>query len=163
MIVSLIVAKGKNGVIGKNNQMMWHLPLEFKYFKETTLGHCIVSGRKNYEAIGSPLPKRENIIITRNKDYAVDGAVVVHSLNEALEHAKSKGESEVFICGGGQIYSEAISLVDRMYITEVDYQDEGDVYFPDFNEDDFSKKLVQAQEVSEKNKYAWNAYVYERK
>ena len=163
MIVSMIAAMGKNRVIGKDNQMMWHLPLEFKYFKDTTMGHCLITGRKNFEAQGRPLPGRTNIIVTRSKDLTLDGCVVVNSIEEALEHAKSIGETEAFITGGGQIYSQGLKYADRIYLTEVDFESDGEVYFPEFSENDFEKKLVHSMDVGEKNSLAWKAYLYEKK
>jgi dihydrofolate reductase len=160
MIVSMIAAMGKNRVIGKGNQMMWHLPLEFKYFKETTLGHCVITGRKNFEAMGRPLPKRTNIIVTRQKDLKLDGCIVVNSVEEALEYAKSQGETEAFILGGGQIYKEGLKYADKIYLTEVDYDEEGEVYFPEFDEDNYQKSLVKSEPVAENNKFAWNAYLF---
>lgn len=163
MIVSMIAAMGKNHVIGKSNQMMWHLPLEYKYFKETTLGHCVITGRKNYEAIGRPLPGRTNIIVTRQKDLKIDGCVVVNSVEAALEYAKEQGESEAFITGGGQIYENSIDLVDRIYLTVVDFKEEGEVYFPSFDTAKFEKKLIHAEPVGDKNALNWSAYLYTRK
>lgn len=163
MIVSLIVAIGKNRVIGKDNKMMWRLPHEWAYFKEVTLGHCIITGRKNFEAQGRALPGRTNIIVTRNKDYQAAGCVVVSSIEEALDFARAKGESEAFICGGGEIYKQSMDLVDRMYITEVDYNQEGQVYFPTFDESKFKRTSVKSMDVTSDNALAWHAYLYERK
>lgn len=160
MILSMIAAMGKNRVIGKDNEMMWHLPREFQYFKDVTSGHCIILGRKNFEAIGRPLPNRTNIIVTRQDDYKAADCVVVNSLDEAVKYAKDHGETEAFITGGGQIYKEMIDRVQRIYLTEVDYSEEGDVYFPEFDESKFNKELVRSQEVNEKNKYRWDAYLY---
>jgi dihydrofolate reductase len=164
MIVSLIVAMGKNRVIGRNNSMMWHLPQEYKYFKETTTGHCIITGRKNFEAVGRALPNRTNIIVTRNTDLIIkDDVVIVNSIEDALDYARARGESEVFICGGGEIYKQSLDLVDRMYITYVDYNENGDVYFPEFDESQFDKKELKSMNITDNNKYAWTAYLYERK
>lgn len=163
MIISLIAAMGTNRVIGRDNKMMWHLSSEFKYFKNTTSGHCIISGRKNYEAIGSPLPNRTNIIVTRNINYKAEGCIVVHSLESALAYCKELGESEAFICGGGEIYKQAIDMVDRLYLTEVDYSESGDVYFPHFDESDFDKVLTESDIQSDSNKLAWTAYLYTKK
>ncbi len=160
MIVSMIAAMGKNRVIGKGNQMMWHLPEEFKYFKQTTLGHCVITGRKNFEAMGRPLPKRTNIVVTRQKGLKLDGCIVVNSVEEALEYAKSQGESEAFILGGGQIYKEGLKYADRIYLTEVDYSEEGEVYFPEFNDREFSKELVKKMEVTSNNPLKWEAFLY---
>ena len=163
MIISLIVAVGKNGVIGKGNKMMWRLPLEWQYFKETTLGHCIVTGRKNFEAQGRALPQRTNIVVTRQEDYQAKDCVVVASIEEALDFAREQGESEVFICGGGEIYRQSLDFVDKMYITYVDFAEEGEVYFPDFDESKFTKKLVKTMDVTPENSLSWQAYLYERK
>jgi len=162
MIISLIAAMGKNRVIGKNNQMMWHLPLEYKYFKETTLGHHIVMGRKNYEAIGRALPGRPNLVITRDKKLKIKDSQVFNSLESAINFAKSAGETELFITGGGEIYKMALPLADRIYLTEIDYSEEGDVYFPEFNQDNFTKKLIHSERVHEKNTLHWNSYLFEK-
>ncbi len=162
MIISLIAAMGKNRVIGKDNQMMWHLPLEYKHFKETTMGHCIITGRKNFEATGRPLPGRTNIVVTRSKDFQAQGVVVVHSLDEALNHAKTLGETEAFVIGGGQIYSQALSYADKIYLTEVDYNEEGDVYFPDFDTNLYLKEKLHFEPVGEKNSKEWTAFLYRR-
>ena len=162
MIVSLIVAMGENRVIGKGNKMMWRLPHEWLYFKETTLGHCIVTGRKNFEAQGRALPQRTNIVVTRQEDYQAKDCVVVNSLEDAIGHARAEGEEELFICGGGEIYRQSIDLVDRMYITYVDFSEPGEVYFPEFDEDQFTKTLVTSMEATADNSYAWRAYLYER-
>lgn len=163
MIVSMIAAMGKNRVIGKGNQMMWHLPMEFKYFKDTTLGHCLITGRKNFEAQGRPLPGRTNIIVTRSKDLKIEGCVVVNSIQEGIDHAKAQGETEAFITGGGQIYKEGLQFADKIYLTEVDFSDEGEVFFPEFDEACYDKSLVRSEVVSEKNSLKWNAYIYTKK
>lgn len=163
MIVSMIAAMGANRVIGRDNKMMWRLPKEWAYFKETTMGHCIIMGRKNYEAQGRSLPGRTNIIITRNKELTIDGCVVVHSLEDALEYCRTQNESEAFICGGGQIYELGVPLADRIYLTEVDYHEEGEVYFPNFDEENYQKENVLSCKKDEDNKYAWSAYVYTKK
>ena len=123
MIVSLIVASSENGVIGKDNDLIWHLPNDMRFFKDTTLNHHVIMGRKNFESIPhkySPLPNRTNIIITRQTDYKADGCVVVNSLEAALEIAKENGDKEPFIIGGGEIYKLALetNLVDKIYLTK---------------------------------------------
>ncbi len=162
MIISMIAAMGKNRVIGKDNKMMWRLPFEWDYFKKTTLGHHIITGRKNFEAQGRALPGRTNIIVTRNKEYQAEGCVIKHSIEEALEFCKDQGESEAFICGGGQIYTDSVDLVDKIYLTEVDYHEEGQVYFPKFDESKFKKEEVLSMEKGENNSLAWTAYCYRR-
>lgn len=162
MIVSMIAAMGKNRVIGKDNKMVWRLPKEWQYFKSVTTDHCIIMGRKNVEAQGRALPNRTNIVLTRNKDFTFPGCIVMNDLETALAYCKDKGEQEVFICGGGQIYELALPLADRLYLTEVDYSEVGEVYFPKFDESKYSKKLVSSCDVSSDNKYAWSAYLYEK-
>jgi dihydrofolate reductase len=159
----MISAMGKNRVIGKENQMMWHLPLEFKYFKDTTLGHCIITGRKNFEAQGRALPGRTNIVVTRNIDLKIEGCIVVNSIEQALEYAQDSGETEAFITGGGEIYKQGLAFADRIYLTEVDYSEDGETYFPEFNESLYSKELVRSQCVTENNILAWSAFLYTRK
>ena len=163
MIISLIAAMGKNRVIGKDNQMMWRLPKEWAYFKKVTLGHCIVTGRKNFQAQGRALPGRTNIVVTRDKTLNFEGCLMAHSIDEALEVARQQGESEVFICGGGQIYKETIERCDRIYLTEVDYEEEGEVYFPKFDESKFHKEERLSCPKDSDNLYAWTAYYYWRK
>lgn len=150
MIVSLIVAKARNNAIGKDNRLLWHLPADMKFFRETTSGHCIITGRKNFESIPEkyrPLANRTNIVVTRNKEYPQSGIELTHSLESALEFAKKLGETEVFIIGGGQIYKEAIEkdLVHRMYITEVDAEFEADTFFPDFSKEQW--EVISSQEL----------------
>jgi len=120
MKVSLIVAVANNGVIGKDNDLIWHLPNDMKFFKQTTTAHHVIMGRKNFESIPErfrPLPNRTNVIITRNSDYKAEGCVVVNSVEQALEVAKQNGDTQPFIIGGGQIYKLALenNLVDKIY------------------------------------------------
>jgi len=138
MKVSLIVAVSKNGVIGKDNDLIWHLPNDMRFFKETTMGHHVIMGRKNFESIPhkySPLPNRTNVIITRQADYTSEGCVVVNSVEAALEIAKNNGDTEPFIIGGGQIYKLALgaNLVDKIYLTKVHHSFDGDAFFSDLN------------------------------
>ena len=163
MIISMITAVGKNRVIGKDNDMMWRLPKEWKYFKEITTGHCIIMGRKNIEAQGRALPNRTNIVLTHRRDFTFEGCVVVNSLEAALAYCREKNEEEVFICGGGQIYELGLPKADRIYLTEVDYEEEGDVYFPEFDESKYTKVEVKSLPKSEDNPLAWTAYLYTKK
>jgi dihydrofolate reductase len=135
MIVSLIVAVSDNGVIGKDNDLIWHLPKDMRFFKETTMGHHVIMGRKNFESIPHkyrPLPDRTNIIITRQSEYKAKGCIVVNSVKAALEIAKKNGDIEPFIIGGGQIYKIALeaNLVDKIYLTKVRHSFDGDTFFP---------------------------------
>jgi len=138
MTVSLIVAVSENGVIGKDNDLIWHLPKDMKFFKDTTMGHHVIMGRKNFESIPhkySPLPNRTNVIITRQADYIAEGCVVVNSVEAALEIAKQNGDTEPFIIGGGQIYKLALeaNLVDKIYLTKVHHTFDGDTFFPELS------------------------------
>jgi len=139
MIISIIVAKSKNNVIGIKNQLPWHLSDDLKHFKKITLNHPIIMGRKTYESIGRPLPQRTNIIITRNSDYQVDGSIVVSSLQKAIELASSKNEEEIFIIGGGELFKETISLANKIYLTEVDVILEGDAFFPSIDSSEWKE------------------------
>ena len=140
MKVSLIVAVAENGVIGKDNDLIWHLPKDMRFFKETTMGHHVIMGRKNFESIPErfrPLPNRTNVVITRQSDYQAEGCVVVNSLEAALEVAQHNGDKEPFIIGGGQIYKLALegNLVEKIYLTKVHHSFEGDTFFPELSEE----------------------------
>lgn len=134
MRISLIVAVAENGVIGHHNDLIWKLRDDMRFFATTTRGHCVITGRKNYESIPErfrPLKDRVNIVVTRNTAYEAPGAVVVHSLEAALDSARQSGDAEVFVIGGGQIYRELLASgeVDRQYITHVQGAPEGDTFF----------------------------------
>ena len=140
MKVSLIVAASGNGVIGKDNDLIWHLPKDMKFFKDTTMGHHVIMGRKNFESIPHkfrPLPNRTNVIITRQSDYKAEGSIVVNSVEESLKVAKSNGENEAFIIGGGQIYKLALeaNLIDRIYLTRIHHSFDGDTFFTEPSSD----------------------------
>lgn len=146
--LSLIVAMSENRVIGVQNRLPWSIPEDLKRFKQITLDHPIVMGRKTFESIGKPLPKRTNIVITRDKTYRVEGGAVVHSFEEALEWArKAPGAEEVFVIGGSEIFKLALPLAWRIYLTEVNWPFEGDTFFPDFPEDEY--KEVSKEKLSE--------------
>ena len=135
MIVSLIVAVSKNNVIGKNNDLIWDIPNDTKFFKQTTLGHHVIIGRKNFESIPHkyrPLPNRTNIIITRQKNYTAKGCIIVNSIEEGLNIAKENQDPEPFIIGGGEIYKIALTkkLIDKIYLTRIHYNFNGDTFFP---------------------------------
>jgi dihydrofolate reductase len=138
-MISLIVAMSENRVIGVENRLPWNIPEDLKRFKKTTSGHPIIMGRKTFESIGRPLPNRTNLVITRNRGYQAEGAVVCGSLREALEWAgRAPGSNEIFVIGGGEIFREALPLADRIYLTLVEWPFEGDAFFPDFDEAKFS-------------------------
>ncbi|WP_417790165.1 dihydrofolate reductase [Terasakiella pusilla] len=134
MKVSMIVAVGENGAIGKENKMLWHIPEDFKYFKETTMGKPMIMGRKTFDSIGRPLPGRLTIVITRDENWSYDGVKVVHDLDSALAaafaEAEAKNAEEVMVVGGAQIYQQAMERTDRIYYTEVHQSYECDARFP---------------------------------
>ena len=165
MIISLIAAVADNRVIGKDNKLVWDLPRDMKYFMDTTSNHFILTGRKNYESIPPkfrPLKNRTNVIITRQNDYEAEGTIIVHSLEEALELARNEGEEEVFVIGGGEIFEQSIDLADRLYITEVKSEFNGDTVFPEYNPADW-KEISRVENLPDDNhKYAFDFVVLER-
>ncbi len=172
MKISIIAAIARNRAIGKDNRLLWHLPADMKFFKNTTLGHPIITGRKNYESIPDiyrPLPGRQNIVLTHQDDYLAPGAIVVNDLEDAIgtaiEAAEKEGRQEVFIIGGGAIYRESLDkeLVDRMYLTLVDDKPNADTFFPEWNENDWEMRLLVHQEIDEKHDYAFDIYVFDRR
>jgi len=163
MIISTIVAVAKNNVIGKDNDIPWYLPADLKYFKKITTGHHIVMGRKCYESIGRPLPKRTNVIVTRNPFFIATGCLVTHNVAEAVQLAEANGEEEVFIIGGGQIYEIALPHVDRIYLTEVDLEVEGDIFFPEINQKEWILIEETKCQADEKNEYDYTFKILERK
>jgi dihydrofolate reductase len=130
MRISLIVAKSLNGVIGKNNKLPWHLKADLQHFKKLTTGHHILMGRKTFESLGKPLPQRMHLVISNNPQTGTEQVQWFNSVFRAIKQAERNGESELFIIGGGQIYKTALSLVDRLYLTEIQAQVEGDAFFP---------------------------------
>jgi dihydrofolate reductase len=134
MTLSIIVATARNGVIGKDNQLPWHLPQDLKYFREKTTGKPVIMGRKTFESIGKPLPNRVNIVITRNKDWSRDGIIVVHDLAEAIKAAGNirvdGSEFEIMVIGGAEIYKSALPMADRVYLTHINRDVDGDASFP---------------------------------
>lgn len=129
-MISIIVAQSNNRVIGKDNKLPWLIPNDMRHFKEITIGNVVIMGRKTYESIGKPLPKRLNIIVTRNKEFSAEGCIVVNSLASAIKKA---GTSDIYIIGGGEIYKQSISISDRLLVTQVDIDVDGDAYFPEIN------------------------------
>lgn len=162
MIISAIVATANNLVIGKDNQIPWYLPNDLKWFKKNTLNHHIIMGRNTWVSLGRPLPKRTNVIVTRDVFYAATGALITHSISEALEVAEANGESEAFIIGGGQIYEQTKHLWDKVYLTEVDLDAEGDTFFPEFRDENWVETFCDAQEPDERNKFNYCFKIYEK-
>lgn len=163
MRLSAITAVARNNVIGKNNALPWHLPADMRFFKNTTMGHVVIMGRKTYESFKRALPGRTNIVITRQKDYALSDAIVVHSLQEAIERASAIEEEEAFILGGAQIYGQSLPLLDRLYLTRI-YEDfEGDTVFPDFDAEKWEMTAIEPHEPDEKNKHFYAFQTWDKK
>lgn len=164
MIVSLIVAAGTNNAIGKDNQLLWHLPKDLQFFKQTTWAMPVVMGRKTFESLGGkPLNGRVNIIITRQKDWSHEGVVVVHSLADALFFAKESDYKEVFIAGGGEIYAQAMSQANKIYMTRVDAVIDGDTFFPEIDSSDFALSNEITHAAHEKHAYGFSFQTWLRK
>ena len=164
MIVSLIVAAGTNNAIGKDNQLLWHLPKDLQFFKQTTWAMPVVMGRKTFESLGGkPLNGRVNIIITRQKDWSHEGVVVVHSLADALFFAKESDYKEVFIAGGGEIYAQAMSQANKIYMTRVDAVIDGDTFFPEIDSTDFALSNEVTHAAHEKHAYGFSFQTWLRK
>lgn len=166
MIISQIVAAARNYVIGSGKRMLWHLPKDMKYFMETTKGHHVLMGRITYESLPEkfrPLPDRTNIVITRNPDFRPEGAHVFSDYRRGIEMAAEAGEEELFIIGGGQIYEQTLPLTDRIYLTAVQADVEGEVRYPQLDENEWL--IVEISEVEADDKHAWPFHflVLERK
>jgi dihydrofolate reductase len=167
MIISAIAAVADNGTIGRDSDLPWSLPDDLKYFQRTTRGHHVITGRKNYETIPAkyrPLKDRVNIVVTRNADYEAPGAVVVGSLEEGIDRARSAGEQEAFIIGGGQVYAEALrkKLVDRLYLTLVHAEVPGDTHFPLLDPSDWREVERSLHTADERHAHAFSFVVLEK-
>ncbi len=161
-MISFIVAMDKNHIIGRDNQLPWHLPADLAFFKRVTMSHPIVMGRKTHESIGRVLPGRENIILTRDPSYAADGCTIIHSVDEIKEIEQTKNE-ELFVIGGAEIFKETFKIADRLYITLIDEEFEGDTYFPEFNQKDWTIVSKEKGLKDEKNPYNYHFVIYDKK
>ncbi|RNI31985.1 dihydrofolate reductase [Rufibacter immobilis] len=162
-MIALVVAIAENRVIGKDNQLIWHLPKDLQHFKKLTMGHPMVMGRKTFEAIGKPLPGRTSIIVTRQKDFqAPAGCLVCASLEEALQQALSINE-QVMVVGGGEIYRQALPLAEVVYLTLVHESFEGDVTFPDLDADAWEVTAQEEHEADERHAYPFSFFTFRRK
>lgn len=167
MKVSLIVAMDLERGIGKNNDLMWHLPADMKFFKETTSGHIVVMGRKNYDSIPAkyrPLPNRENVVLTRNIDYIAEKCLVFNSLEACLEHYKNEDSKTIFIIGGGEIYKKALEIkcIHEMYISHVNKRYGADTFFPEFDMKEWSVETILNHEKDDKNAASFSVMKYSR-
>ena len=160
MTVSIIVAMSVNRVIGRAGDMPWRLPADLRRFKALTTGHAVIMGRRTFDGVGRPLPNRRCIVITRDRDYRAEGVIVAHDLDEALSRAGD--DEEVFIAGGGEIYRLAIPRADRMHLTLVHATIEGDTYFPEYDESQWTLISDERHEGDERHAHPYSFRVYER-
>ncbi len=163
MKISLIAAVAQNGIIGKENDLPWHLPDDFAYFKRKTSQHPIIMGRKSLDALGKPLPNRTNIVLTRNPDFQVDGVTVVHTLDEAVVAAKAVNDQEIFVIGGSEIYAMALPVATTLYLTEIHKAYDGDASFPAFNKADWTEASRQPHSADNRHETSFDFVVYERR
>ncbi len=164
MKLSIVVAASLNNAIGKDNKLLWHLPNDMKFFKQTTWAMPVVMGRKTFESMNSkPLNGRLNIVITRQKDYTANGAVIVESLADAVFVAKEHLYKEIFIIGGGEIYKQALAKVDTIYLTKVDTLIEGDTFFPEIDATDFEMIQEDKHKADDKHAFAYSFQTWRRK
>ena len=161
MIISFVAAMGKNKVIGKDNSLPWSLPADMKHFRNLTTGKPIIMGRKTFESIGKPLPNRINIIITRDQNYKAEGCTIAHSTDEALTAAGNA--EEVMVIGGAQIYKEFLPKANKMYLTIIDTDFEGDTYFPDYNVEEWKETAYEEYERDAENPYDYSFITLEKK
>lgn len=161
-MISLIWAMDENRVIGYQNQLPWRLPEDLKFFKRVTIGHPIVMGRKTFESIGKPLPNRENIVLTREQGYRCEGCTVMNSMEEFREYAKHQ-EEELFVIGGAEIFKEILPEADRLYLTMIHHQFEGDTFFPVFDIEKWDLQMREVGPKDEKNPYEYEFLIFERK
>jgi dihydrofolate reductase len=150
-MITIIAAAGSNNELGKDNDLVWHLPKDFKRFKKLTTGHHIIMGRKTFQSFPKPLPNRVHIVITRNTDYHPEGAIIVHSMTEALELAKN--DPQIFIIGGGEIYKLGMKIADKIELTRVNSSFEADTFFPEIPSDDWKLISEEFHLKDEKHKF----------
>lgn len=151
--ISIICAIAENRAIGKNNDLLWHIPEDFKHFKEKTMGHVIMMGQKTYESIGKPLPNRTTIVLSNDENFKVEGVIVVRTFDEVFAKAKEIEKEEIFICGGASVYAQTIDLADKLYLTVVKGDFEADVFFPEYEQ--FKKVISQRKSSDDKFEYTF--------
>lgn len=167
MKISLIAAVAQNGIIGRNDangkpDLPWHLPDDFAYFKAKTSGHPIIMGRKSLDSLGKPLPKRTNIVVTRNRDFQMPGVTVVHTLEDALTEAHKVEEEEIFVIGGAEVYAMALPIANTLYLTEIQKVYEGDTHFPAFDGNEWREVSRRHHPADERHEAAFDFVTYER-
>jgi len=162
-MISLIVAASTNNAIGKSNQLLWHLPNDLKFFKNTTWGMPVIMGRKTFEAVNKPLPGRFNFVITRQADWKAEGTISATDLNDALQKAKETNCNEIFVIGGGEIYKQSMEIADKIYITRVHATLDGDTFFPVIDDSNWQLTANRDFKVDEKHKYGYSFQTWKRK
>jgi dihydrofolate reductase len=163
MKISLISAVAQNGVIGNNNDLPWHLPDDFAFFKRKTSHHPIIMGRKSLDSLGKPLPNRTNIVVTRNPDFRAAGVLVTHTIEDAIERSRQINQAEIFVIGGAEIYAMALPLATTLYLTEIDKAYPGDTHFPAFDRRAWQEVSRQAHPADERHEVSFSFVEYERK
>lgn len=162
MILSAIVAAGENNAIGKDNDLLWKLPDDMRFFKESTSGHAVIMGRRTLESFGRPLKNRENICITRSEDYHPEGVHIVHAMEDALALAKTLEKEECFLLGGGEIYALGLRYCDRVYLTRVHASFEADTFFPELDKQEWKVVASQEHAADDRHAYSFTFLTYER-
>jgi dihydrofolate reductase len=163
VIISLIVAMDEKRGIGKAGKLPWRLSSDLKKFRELTMGHHMIAGRKTFESIGKPLPGRQMIVVTHNAGFKADGCLVAASVQAALALAQERGETEVFVIGGAEIYTQTLDVADRVYLTQVNAEVDADTFFPELKHDSWTETQSAFQPAGEKNQYAFTFKLLERK
>lgn len=161
--ISLISAVAQNGVIGRQNDLPWHLPDDFAYFKRKTSHHPIIMGRKSLEALGKPLPNRTNIVVTRNADFQAAGVTVVHTLDDAIAEAQAINQEEIFVIGGAEIYAIALPMATTLYLTEIHKAYDGDAYFPDYDKNEWDEVSRVPHPADDRHETGFDFVAYERR
>lgn len=166
MTISLIAAVAQNRVIGKENDLPWRLPDDMKYFMQTTLGHHVLMGRKNYDSLPDkfkPLPNRTNIVVTRQNNFNASGCTVVSSIEKGIDLALENNETELFVIGGAQIYKQSLERANYLYLTEINAEIEGDTYFPSFEPNDWEEVSRKHHGIDDRHRYSFDFVIYKRK
>lgn len=163
MTLTIIAAVSANDVIGKDNRLPWHLPADLKWFQRHTTGHHVIMGRKTFDEIRKPLPNRVNVVVTRNPGYAPEGVAIARSVDEAIAKAEAAGDDEIFVIGGAEIIAQTLHRADRLYLTRIHADFEGDTFFPEFDDvNEFHLVDREDFEPDEKNRWAFSFLTYER-
>lgn len=163
MKISMIAAMAHERVIGKDNQMPWHLPADLAHFKRVTLGKPVLMGRKTFESIGRPLPGRRNLVLSRNSDYRVDGVEMISSLEEVISRLQGEGVEELMVIGGGYLYEQLLPKADCLYLTRIDLVVEGDTRFPAFDDSQWQRIACESHPADEKNPHPYSFETWQRR